>query len=638
MRKNPVIRWQLLVLGGITLLLLYRVVGGPPPREGLVVLERMDAKTLHHRSFEVERTIKVSVEGNGSFQSLEASDGAMAAYGWVINAETREPIWTMSPQNTTRIKGTLAEVKDVLKLEAGTYHLMFASYGDELRGRLDRSSRADADWEEDEGEWHIVMNLVEGKETDIRTVHLDKDDEVSYEGERLVWRSEPVGNNTTRSFLFRLAEKTSFRIRATGEHSEDVNDFGYIEDQITGRRVWEMDFSNSLPAGGVAENRRVQQEVFLDAGIYKVAYQTDATHAYESWKGNPPFDPMSWGLVMTTRDTSDPIAAFDPWEIGEPAISMTPFRDHQLKATSFKITEKKKVALFGMGEMKRNDRYDYGWIERSHAGSLNLSNNDDRHPDADYSVWEMTYEESMPAGGDDSNRRVLAFVDLMPDDYTLYYRTDGSHSFEDWSNGEPAEGEKWGISLFPLNEAERTKIQVLAQIDLSNMDDNNDDDYEEGDDEHDGFDIEVNVGDITVAPEFPVAVQPPSTLSFNPSDIVLSMNKLGSEVTVQKPLELQGWSRLNIVAVGEITMSGNRYDYGYIVKAENGEVVWEMNLENTQPAGGDEANRIFDGTIDLAAGSYIVHFKTDGTHAFGDFNTPAPMIPEAWGITIARAE
>ena len=45
----------------------------------------------------------------------------------------------------------------------------------------------------------------------------------------------------------------------------------------------------------------------------------------------------------------------------------------------------------------------------------------------------------------------LAFVDLEPGMYTLYYRTDGSHSFEDWSNGEPAHGERWGISLFSLN-------------------------------------------------------------------------------------------------------------------------------------------------------------------------------------------
>ena len=62
------------------------------------------------------------------------------------------------------------------------------------------------------------------------------------------------------------------------------------------------------------------------------------------------------------------------------------------------------------------------------------------------------------------------------------------------------------------------------------------------------------------------------------------------------------------------------------------------NRWESQPAGGDEGNRMFDGIVELSAGTYEVHFRTDASHAFGAFDTDQPAMPEAWGITIAIAE
>jgi hypothetical protein len=36
----------------------------------------------------------------------------------------------------------------------------------------------------------------------------------------------------------------------------------------------------------------------------------------------------------------------------------------------------------------------------------------------------------------------------------------------------------------------------------------------------------------------------------------------------------------------------------------------------------------------LKAGKYIVHYQTDDSHAFGDWNADPPLDQTNWGITI----
>ncbi len=39
----------------------------------------------------------------------------------------------------------------------------------------------------------------------------------------------------------------------------------------------------------------------------------------------------------------------------------------------------------------------------------------------------------------------------------------------------------------------------------------------------------------------------------------------------------------------------------------------------------------------LDKGEYVVHFVTDGSHAYGDWDDDPPDDPEAWGITVTLA-
>ena len=45
-------------------------------------------------------------------------------------------------------------------------------------------------------------------------------------------------------------------------------------------------------------------------------------------------------------------------------------------------------------------------------------------------------------------------------------------------------------------------------------------------------------------------------------------------------------------------------------------------------------NRRFDGVVTLPPGQYVVHYKTDNSHHYQDFNEERPEDPKAWGITI----
>jgi hypothetical protein len=62
-----------------------------------------------------------------------------------------------------------------------------------------------------------------------------------------------------------------------------------------------------------------------------------------------------------------------------------------------------------------------------------------------------------------------------------------------------------------------------------------------------------------------------------------------------------------------------------------------MTDDNTDPAGGAEKNRMFDGVVDLPAGDYVACYATDDSHAFRSWNAGAPYEPEAWGMALYPA-
>jgi CubicO group peptidase (beta-lactamase class C family) len=89
---------------------------------------------------------------------------------------------------------------------------------------------------------------------------------------------------------------------------------------------------------------------------------------------------------------------------------------------------------------------------------------------------------------------------------------------------------------------------------------------------------------------------------------------------------------VRVFAQGEGT-GGQMFDYGWIENAETGKTVWEMKAAETAHAGGAEKNRKLDSTVSLPAGRYKLHYKSDDSHSFDNWNAPPPEI-NFWGIAL----
>ena len=162
--------------------------------------------------------------------------------------------------------------------------------------------------------------------------------------------------------------------------------------------------------------------------------------------------------------------------------------------------------------------------------------------------------------------------------------TDGSHSYWDWNTAAPHDQENWGITLSAA-------------------------------------DADFKPGDISEYNE------------KRDSNILAKIVQVRDYEQERERFTLQKDSDVRIYAIGEGD-HGSMYDYGWIEDANTRRVVWEMTYRRTEHAGGGEKNRIFDDTLPLRKGDYIVYYETDDSHSFSNWNTAQPYDPMNWGITV----
>jgi CubicO group peptidase (beta-lactamase class C family) len=106
--------------------------------------------------------------------------------------------------------------------------------------------------------------------------------------------------------------------------------------------------------------------------------------------------------------------------------------DNEDKVAEFTLARETSVRVFAQGEGSGGQMFDYGWIENAETGKA---------------VWEMKAAETTHAGGAEKNRKVDAAVSLPAGRYRLHYKSDDSHSFDNW-NATPPEINFWGIALY----------------------------------------------------------------------------------------------------------------------------------------------------------------------------------------------
>lgn len=603
MKKKKIVRVELVLLAAVTLLLAYRAIEGPPEPKGAVVLSDLDVERVRRHAFSIDRPTRVTIDAVGSFESENGDQpqgDLLAAYGWVLDRVEREVVWQMEPGRVTRERGSVASTRDTLVLEAGTYDVYFTTHGNRNGSRfgitfLDRILGDDAAWRGDRDRWKMILRRAPGEEIEIKQLKDEPDAALAPTHPDLIWTTAPMRGGREAEYVFQVSEPTQLSIYALGEMGSHPMDFGWIEDVSSGERIWEMTLENTKHAGGWSVNRLFNDTLSIASGIYRAAYQTDARQSWGDWVGNPPLDPAGWGITLTATPSSA-VVPFDPLSSRRPVIELTQVRDSERRQAQFKVNEPVRLSAYAVGEVGESSRYDWAWL---------------RNNDSQEMVWEMTYGRSRQSGSDKSNRAELAFFRLEPGTYTLGYETDDSHSYESWLHGRPEHPERWGVTLFPV--AETLDSLAVEILDVQN----------------------TPLGEWHEPPEHPEPPEHAPHLPPLPGSMMVTLSGIGNEQRSKAAFTLAEAANLHIRAVGEITISG-RYDYGWIEKAESGEIVWEMTFQNTHPAGGADRNRGFDGMVKLQAGEYIVHYRTDFSHAYGDFGDEPPADPEGWGVRISK--
>lgn len=386
----------------------------------------------------------------------------------------------------------------------------------------------------------------------------------------VIWSARHVGNRKTMEEWIHVDAGARIHVHAVAGLCSAGCDQAYFENTVTGERVWEMTMANTADAGGWESNRVFDDIIQLGKGLYRVVFRTDRSHAWNVWSANPPVNPDAFGIVLR-REEGD-VNVLAQWSDSTPYVSILDVGSDETRHVRFRVAESVLVLIEATGEISDNGTlYDFGYLVRESNGER---------------VWRMSREKSAPAGGHETNRTERAVVRLEPGDYSVHFETDDSHAFGDWRKQRPSHTDRWGIALFPVDDVPGAVTVESGAIG------------------------ETEYGDLLVA-----------------------LREAGNNTAFRQRFALLSESDILIQAMGEISTNG-QYDHGWIERAGTGDKVWEMTMENTEHAGGDDRNRMFSGVITLPEGEYEVHYVSDYDYAFGDFGDGAPGSPADWGIRI----
>lgn len=513
----------------------------------------------------------VRIHGKGAtFGQWEES---MAFYGWIINSNTRKVVWHLKNNPEFEDGKGLFNFNSKIELKAGDYEVYYAGsvtnyiqitgwndFWDNIFGKMKYKSRYRNElYMNIEGPSNIFKRSSPTKLVDSKV----KDAIVS------IIR---VGNYEEYEKSFSLTKDSRIRIYVVGEGRKgSYYDFAWIYDEDHHERFWTMSSKNSSYAGGGKKNVMVDQELILPAGNYSVHYSSDDSHSYDEWNVLPPNDPQFWGITIWPVDKSDLsfIKPLSEKDRNNPIVEMIKVYDNAFLAQGFTLEKDMDIRIFCMGEGSGGDLADYGWIVDADTRST---------------VWKMNKRHTEPAGGSDKNRLFDGTINLQKGNYIAYYLTDDSHSFQEWNATRPIESERWGITIWARNKADRDYVKLFDEKEYKN------------------------------------------------NNILAQIVNVRDNRNERRKFTLSSASKVRIISIGEGD-SGEMFDYGWI-ENERGKTIWEMTYRKTEHAGGARKNRKFNDTIYLEKGTYYLHYKSDDSHSFKDWNSSPPDDPDMYGITI----
>ncbi|MCU0454449.1 MAG: hypothetical protein MUE68_12420 [Bacteroidetes bacterium] len=593
------------IVGVILLILLAAVViFAQDNRVAVVDLRDFTDVEVRAAGFSLSRDLDVRVTASGGGErSLiremidDDENSGMYAYGWIIDASTRDVVWQMDLSNTSGRRNRRA-AEDKVRLKAGAYEVYYAAWG-YVRSSGFSYSSANIDRREPDRRGSSVISIFGRDFEDLRDefMELAKDEwgiEVDVDAKdagavkpfkapapfrQTLVSAVCVGDKALIRKTITVARDVPVRIYALGEgrDRDELFDHGWLLDVETRRRIWDMRGASVGQAGGARKNLLSDVDLTLEKGTYELVYVTDDTHSSDDWNDRPPTDPLAYGVTVFLEKESDRSAVkVEDGAASDKGLIVEIVRvgDDAFKNASFALKKETKIHVYALGERSNDGKLaDHGWIIDANTREK---------------VWRMEDRRSVHAGGASKNRLVDEIITLPAGSYTVYYQTDDSHSYDDWNSGMPMDPERWGITL--RGAGKEFDPKAVSTV--------------------------------------PVAA---------PKNLVAEIVRVRDDRHERQRFSLAKATRVRIVAVGEGS-GDDMADYGWIEEASSRRVVWEMTYRMTDHAGGARKNRSVNTRLTLEPGDYVLHYRTDDTHAFGDWNSDPPDDPEAWGIRVVKEE
>ncbi len=376
-----------------------------------------------HRGFTLTRPLKVTVYAIG-----EGFKGEMFDYAWIINAQTRERVWTMREADTEYAGGATKNrvAKNTILLQPGDYLVFTKSDGTHSPEEWNSNPPYDP--------FHYGITITAaGKGFDPSIIK-----KYSETAAKPIVSITHVGDYAYKEAGFKLTKRTKIRIFALGEGRDgDMFDYGWITNAENGETVWKMRYKDTENAGGGSKNRLFDGVIELNAGEYILYFQSDDSHSYDGWNVEGPDKPEMWGISIFAVGSSDAVQAMDISKTKKETILARLIRvgDDEHVRKQFTLDKKTRIRIYCIGEGDWDEMYDYGWI---------------RDADNDL-VWKMRYRETEHAGGAKKNRIVDTIITLDPGIYTVHFRSDDSHSYYGWNDDAPYDKRNWGITIFDVS-------------------------------------------------------------------------------------------------------------------------------------------------------------------------------------------